>query len=825
MAHIEQQSRGSTDQVYTLARIDAQDESYVQPLREFLHDAGCSVSVNKDGMVPATYWLCVGDSEFVKAILARRYVSAVRRIVIVYDGDMPPQVADELKVKVILVDPVPLTSQLTKEIFQYFFTGHTRFYDARKGLGSAQNRSVISKQQSREAQPMRVQDHDVLDESRVSEIMKQIFASSKQSSVAKKRLVYHLRPLATRISLTIFVCIFLPVLLYIGATILSLTSIYGSGLALSRGNESLALTLVTYSAKYSESAAFLLQAGTPVFGLFHWQSAAHDQELLLGILMDGAKSERGVLRVLETGKLVVASLLSSEDTTGNVKGIADVLSLRSDVAIVSQHLALVQAQVNSLLASRRLPFSLSPVQHFVRDGLQKLVSLRLMMQYAERLLTLYPEAGGFRKTQTYLVLLQNSMELRPTGGFIGSILIMTFTDGKLANLDVQDVYTADGQLKGHIDPPLPLRQLLGLEHWYLRDSNWDPNFSVSGPQAAWFYEKEMGVKVDGVFAISLPLVTRLLDVTGPLELSDFNERISSSNFFVKSLLYTQTDFFPGSTQKKDFLGSLTNALLLRLTTDKDLSGGKLFNAISSSLDARDIQFYFINPDVEEIVSRWGWAGKAEFPECQQAVLHTACVQDGIGMIQANLGVNKANYFINQEALSHIVIHASGDIAHEVTVTIQNTSTHVGHDGGGDYRAYVRLLYPEDSNLVSVRVDGKEFPLRDMNQPSATSSSVTVDRFANVMSIGFSVVVPAHSEKQFMVSTLRHNAISLQGDTTYSYILHKQAGVSRLPWHVILEYPEVWRATSDVQLAKPGVLEYNTDLVRDGQMNVLFTKTL
>ena len=51
----------------------------------------------------------------------------------------------------------------------------------------------------------------------------------------------------------------------------------------------------------------------------------------------------------------------------------------------------------------------------------------------------------------------------------------------------------------------------------------------------------------------------------------YNNRIklTEENFFGKSLYYTQTNFFPGSTQKKDFLGSLSRAIITKITSDKD----------------------------------------------------------------------------------------------------------------------------------------------------------------------------------------------------------------------------------------------------------------
>src|SRR3989338_3598117 len=48
-------------------------------------------------------------------------------------------------------------------------------------------------------------------------------------------------------------------------------------------------------------------------------------------------------------------------------------------------------------------------------------------------------------TKKYLVLFQNSSELRPTGGFPGTYAVATFKDGRLDWFLVDDVYNLDGQ--------------------------------------------------------------------------------------------------------------------------------------------------------------------------------------------------------------------------------------------------------------------------------------------------------------------------------------------------------------------------------------------
>jgi hypothetical protein len=67
---------------------------------------------------------------------------------------------------------------------------------------------------------------------------------------------------------------------------------------------------------------------------------------------------------------------------------------------------------------------------------------------------------GSGEDKNYLILFQNNMELRPTGGFIGSYGVANFGGGKMNGLNINDIYSADGQLKGHIEPPLPIKNYL-----------------------------------------------------------------------------------------------------------------------------------------------------------------------------------------------------------------------------------------------------------------------------------------------------------------------------------------------------------------------------
>src|SRR3990167_4553646 len=79
----------------------------------------------------------------------------------------------------------------------------------------------------------------------------------------------------------------------------------------------------------------------------------------------------------------------------------------------------------------------------------------------------------FSGEKRYLILLQNQMELRPTGGFLGSYAVAKIKNGKLVDVSVQDIYEPDGRVTEHIEPPEPIQEAFQLGTLRLRDANWD----------------------------------------------------------------------------------------------------------------------------------------------------------------------------------------------------------------------------------------------------------------------------------------------------------------------------------------------------------------
>ncbi len=804
-----------------VARIEAQNAPFIEPMREYLESHGCSVVVNHDTSTVPHYVICVGDADFVKSFFEHGDWDGSKKLAVIYEGDEDDLSTITLhKIKRYFIDPRPLADSEVHAIFSFFFREKAYIKNSRKEPSLMKKKSVIVTEPPRE-RVVHGDRQDAADKRRIAVEMQQIFSSKKQ---ILPDIRVSTRARITRVLIIAATALLVPVFLYLASISAGVGLLTASGKTLLKGEAKWTKVLLGYSSSYLQGARLLLHLGSPLFVITGGSGIVEDQDRLLSILHEISKVESGVLTIFTTSRTVAGGIFFPEDTKQRV-GLVEVTELTTEVSRVSQHLALVAAQLDSLLGSRRFPFNTKTVSQITNKGITELARVREIVGYTEKLLALYPRIGGFRNKQTYLVLLQNSMELRPTGGFIGSLLLISFVDGRVETLEVQDVYTADGQLKGHVDPPLAIREILGNEHWYLRDSNWDPNFTESGAQAAWFYEKEMGIKVDGVIGISLPMVTKLLSVTGPIEVLDFNERISASNFFAKSLLYTQTDFFPGSTQKKDFLGALTNALLTRVTTDRSLSAGALLHAVTESIQSRDIQFYFVDEQLSSLITQWNWGGEVVLDACDVVASEIPCRGDGLAIIEANLGVNKTNFFVSREALSQITIDPDGTLGHALTLKVTNDAP-VLQDGSGSYQLYMRVFVPLEAEVREVSLDGVLVPTRNIVSDAPPAASYWYEEAgAAYKAVHIPVTVRPQQTRHVALSWKRYGAVAFDTTSIYQLTIRKQSGISEIPWHVILRYPDVWSSSGEGGLAKGSVLEYNTTLTNDATFRVIFQKNL
>lgn len=404
----------------------------------------------------------------------------------------------------------------------------------------------------------------------------------------------------------------------------------------------------------------------------------------------------------------------------------------------------------------------------------------LLDQY-RRMDGVIPGILGWGEDRRYLVLAQNPAELRPTGGYTGTVGIVSFRDGDLISQDFMDVYQLD--LKPGIpfvEPPAGLRDhLLGDASWQLADANWSPDFPTSAAQALELYTLESGDDdIDGVIALTTYAIDYLLEVTGPIHVPDYDVTVASGEVTITALSLTRGISTPDS-DRKAFLDSLASTLMDRLYALPAARWTALFAAFEEITERRLLLTWFQDADAQELV-----AGSAIAGEVRQEP------GDYLYVVEANVApTSKYNLVVSRSSQLDVDIDPDGTVNNELRLTWQNDGGRPGEPYEsirtystnivGFYGAYVRVLAPEGSDLLEAEGTGY-FPFSEVElvAPEAGHTS-----FANYL-----LMPPGESELRY---AWRAPEVMLRdGDEwVYRLTIQKQPGMVREPVTVAVTVPE------------------------------------
>ena len=435
-----------------------------------------------------------------------------------------------------------------------------------------------------------------------------------------------------------------------------------------------------------------------------------------------------------------------------------------------------------------------------------LPELRKNLIIAREVIDIIPQALGTKERKTYLVLFQNNMEIRPTGGFIGSFGLLTFERGRLLDFEIQDVYFADGQLKGHVEPPAKLREFLGTAGWYLRDSNWDPDFPASAERAAWFLDKEIGRTIDGVIGINLTVAQRILESVGEIELPDYPEKISAKNFFERAEYFSEAGFFPGSTGKQNFLGQVGRVLFEKIKNSDEKTSFLIARAFLASLEEKDMTIFLKDPLEASVLAKFNWDGGIKNVKCQ--ISNVKCLTDYLFLVEANVGVNKSNYFLKRSLEQTVKIGQDGKVSERLIINYENQSPSEIFPAGR-YKNYLRIYVPKGSTLGECKIDSEECKI-----------DLTEEHQRTVF--GFLVEVPVGEKQKVEIS---YNLPETFAGGEYVSLFQKQSGSARDNLSLSISYPKnlTLMETQPSALTGTGIIIYNTNLSRDLVFRLNFSK--
>lgn len=530
------------------------------------------------------------------------------------------------------------------------------------------------------------------------------------------------------------------------------------------------------------------------------------------LLYIGSKLSQGALHLAkagESGTLLTSIIFHHQE--GNIEEALKRIQIYLDQGY--QELSFVESELQS---GKQLNLDITT------DMSQKLIHLtkelplvRQKINQVRNVLPLVPSFIANSSKKTYLLLFQNSSEIRPTGGFIGSYGLLTFEKGKLLDFSVEDIYSADGQLKGFVEPPEPIKEFLGQNTWFFRDSNWDPDFTVSAQRAEWFLNKTTNRNVDGVIAVNLPAVKELLKATGPINLTDYNEEITAENLFERAEYRSEIDFFPGSTQKKDFLGALSREIFEKIKNSSASDVLKFAQSFEAGLTQKQLLIYLHDQQSQKLLLEQNWAGTI-FDPYLGLTDSRPVTTDYSYLVEANLGINKANYFLKRNIKQQLTILKNKEILAVTTITYDNQSPADAWPGG-IYRTYLRDYIPQNSKLISVKVGDSKLDIdKDIDLKAVNQKTI----------LGFPVTVPVKNTLDVEITYRLPEPLNLKNNQgRLALVIPKQPGIINDTVEAIVNYPSFLTvaAVNPQALSSPQVVTFNSDMTTDNVFTIDFVE--
>jgi hypothetical protein len=398
---------------------------------------------------------------------------------------------------------------------------------------------------------------------------------------------------------------------------------------------------------------------------------------------------------------------------------------------------------------------------------------------------------GGKEPKTYLVLNQDSAELRPAGGFIGSIGYLHLDRGKSDRFEfhsidsIEPTYILPG-VPGYERPPLPLRRITGITGWKLADSNWSPDFPDSAREAERFLKLETGRQVDGVIAIDPYLIESLLRQTGPIGVPEVRQTLTEQNFFLTSLNLSGA----GGQQRKDFLSFFGQRLLDRLTSSAPAAWPALGQIFQDSCLRHDIQAAFHDEKVQSLVRRFHCTGE----------LYRG-LDDYVFAVDANLAGGKDQYWLERVFTGQVELQPDGVASHAITIGYRNPA--IPSPMSWDYNNYLRVFLPARARISSVK--------------GLTEMTVTSESGRTVVAGWMSIVKG------------RTHSVSVRYDVPEAWSLadgyrlywQKQAGTRDDPLQLVLSLPPNMRAAEMTPAARAndGKLDISIPLHQDREFRL------
>jgi hypothetical protein len=298
----------------------------------------------------------------------------------------------------------------------------------------------------------------------------------------------------------------------------------------------------------------------------------------------------------------------SPDLFKPVNGALDLAKIESLVPVLDRAGSAV-ANANVSVSAIDTGSLIPPVAGAVTEIRDLISQVEPAISAARQVAPLVPSFLGADRPQNYLLIFENSAEVRPLGGIAGAQILLTADAGRIAIAQQTSGRDFEFESEAFADSQVPreARELFLVPFGVQSQNNTlTPRVEVAAQLTRAMWESQRGVTADTVIFIDPVALSYVLRATGPLTLVDGTQLTADNSIDV--LLNGVYKKFKDPDEQDAYFASAASQLF-----DTVMSGGvdlpSLIKAVETGGAEGRILASSVNPSMQAVVAKVGLQGR------------------------------------------------------------------------------------------------------------------------------------------------------------------------------------------------------------------------
>ena len=442
--------------------------------------------------------------------------------------------------------------------------------------------------------------------------------------------------------------------------------------------------------------------------------------------------------------------------------------------------------------------------------------------------------------KTYLLLVENEDELRPTGGLVTAVGTLLMQNGRINSLtfDNEDLNDLAGNpanplvdwSKPYPAAPWQLQQYMNSRVLLIRDTSWFTNYPTAALYAETLYSYVKGYSVNGEIAFDQQFLVEILQATGPIQVAGVSYPIDASNvvaYMRSAKTPTAADLASPDWNNKFFVKLIADALIQKITSGA-VQPENLLTVLLQGLNEHHLILKFDNSAMTALLANHRWDGSVK-PE----------QGDFLMAVDTNVGFNKTNAVVTANMVYDVDLTKPNAPLGSLTIIHANNATSIickqwdkiRLPGEEDYPItdcywnYMRIYTPAGTKLLEATPQFVPANWMLIKQDVPAHVDTLDEGIAGVQGFGTLQVVPGgesiNTTFQFALpASIIKSGI---GQSIYHLLVQKQPGTLAEPITIRVHLPN---NASVISAPKGAIVQgqnvlYQTNLQTDLEFEVVY----